>query len=159
VRLWTRVGSTWDFNDYRYSVVNCGNATMVSPANGAAIPTTQTFSWTDAGADQYWLYVGNTQGSVDIYNQDQGTATSTTVSGIPTDGRTVWVRLWTRCGSTWSSVDYSYNVGGKSTAFTQLTAASILKKQEGENPGLDSRLLTFKEAWAYLTIPSLLRPV
>jgi hypothetical protein len=122
VRLWTRFGSTWDFNDYNYTTAACGNASMVSPANGARLSTTQTFAWTNAGAEQYWLYVGNTQGSVDVYNQDQGTATSATVSGIPTDGRTIWVRLWSRCGSTWSFNDYSYNAGGTSAAFTQLTA-------------------------------------
>lgn len=35
------------------------------------------------GDTQYWLEVGSTPGGTDLYNADQGGATSVTVSGLP----------------------------------------------------------------------------
>jgi len=33
---------------------------------------------------------------------------STTVTGLPTDGRTIHVRLWFRIAGSWQSADYLY---------------------------------------------------
>ena len=71
-----------------------------------------TFFWTAAaGATEYWLEVGTTSvGSVNQYSQSQGLSLSGTVSGLPTDGSTVYVRLWTLLGGqTWQLFnDYTY---------------------------------------------------
>ena len=48
-------------------------------------------------------------GGTDIYAADQGTATAGTVYGLPMDGRTIWVRLWSLIPSTgWQYHDYMY---------------------------------------------------
>jgi hypothetical protein len=53
--------------------------------------------------------MGSTQGAKDIYNSGSlGTDTSDTVSGLPTDGRTLYVRLWYRIGGEWQYSDFEY---------------------------------------------------
>ena len=49
-------------------------------------------------------------GSTNLYSQSQGLSLSGTVSGLPTDGSTVYVRLWTLLGGqTWQLFnDYTY---------------------------------------------------
>ena len=71
-----------------------------------------TFKWTDVGAPLYWLSIGTRgTGSIDIYHESQGTSTSVTVSGLPTDGSTIYVRLysWQPCTNSWLTNDYTYN--------------------------------------------------
>ena len=47
-------------------------------------------------------------GGFDLYNADQGTATSRTVVGLPADGRMLFVRLWSLIGGAWQARDYTY---------------------------------------------------
>jgi hypothetical protein len=87
---------------------------MTSPTPGSRLTGGQaTFAWAAAtGATQYYLYVGTTQGSQNIYGGSQALALSRTVAGLPTNGTAVWVRLWTRnSAGTWSYNDYSYTTG------------------------------------------------
>jgi hypothetical protein len=83
---------------------------MISPVNGSQLAsTTQTFTWTSvSGATQYWLYLGSTPGSYNIYNQSTGTSTSRTVTGLPSNGSMIYARLWTQYGGEWLYNDYSY---------------------------------------------------
>jgi len=71
-------------------------ATMSSPANGAALTTSNvTFTWNAAtNAARYWLDVGNGPGTAE-YTTGAVTSTSKTVSGLPCDGRTLYVSLYT----------------------------------------------------------------
>jgi hypothetical protein len=87
--------------------------TSIDPPNGSTLTgASQTFSWTGTGITEWWLYVGTTKGARDILNSGSlGTALSTTVNGLPTDGSTIYVRLWHKEGS-WLFTDYTY------TAFT-----------------------------------------
>ena len=52
--------------------------------------------------------MGTTVGAGNLYNEDQGTSLSATVAALPSDGSTVYVRLWSRIGTTWLSNDYTY---------------------------------------------------
>ena len=69
----------------------------ITPPDGSTLTgASQAFSWTGDFLE-YWMYVGTSVGAKDIYNSGSlGTATSTTVTGLPTDGSTVYVRLWDR---------------------------------------------------------------
>src|SRR5206468_5471233 len=68
-----------------------------------------TFSWSGGvGASEYFLYVGNAVGANDIYGQSQGAAQSVTVTGLPTDGRILYVRLYSRLAAGWFYYDYTY---------------------------------------------------
>ena len=70
------------------------------------------------GATEYWLTIGTTGvGSNDVYGGSQGTSLSGTVSGLPTNGSPVYVRLWTLLGGTlWQFNDYTYTAATQSKA-------------------------------------------
>lgn len=112
VRLWSNVGGAWLFNDYTYSACTGCTATkaaMTSPAVGAILNSTSpTFSWTTSLASQTYLQVGRTQGGQDIYSAGQGLGLSTAVAGVPNDGSSIFVRLWTNVGGAWLFNDYNY---------------------------------------------------
>ena len=85
-------------------------ATMTSPTPGTQLSSSSvTFRWSSAsGALEYFIYIGTTAGSNNILGRSTGVSTSTSVSGLPTDGRTLFVRLWTRTSSGWQYNDYTY---------------------------------------------------
>jgi len=126
VRLWTLFGSTWQFNDYTYTAQGGGaKAAIISPTPGSGLSgSTVTFTWTTAtGASAYWIDIGTTAGGFDLYSQGQALATSQTVSGLPTDGRTIYLRLWTAAGGTWQYNDYTFKAAGGGTKAVILTPA------------------------------------
>ena len=52
-----------------------------------------TFTWTAApGATGYYLRLGTTAGANNIYGSGEITATSATVSNLPTNGETIYAR-------------------------------------------------------------------
>jgi uncharacterized protein DUF1566 len=85
--------------------------TSMSPSNGDTLTdSSQLFSWTGSeNTTEYWLYVGSTLGASDIHSSGSlGTATSTTVSGLPTNGNILHVRLWHHEGENWLNTDFTY---------------------------------------------------
>jgi hypothetical protein len=110
VRLWTLLSTGWEYNDYSFAAANGRLAllAMPTPASTFTSPAVR-FGWTSAsGATQYWLYVGSSMGGADYYNSSQGTSLSREVAGLPTNGSTVYVRLWTLLSSGWDFNDYAY---------------------------------------------------
>jgi len=97
IRLWYLVEGSWLYLDEVYI------ASSIAP---------ETFSWQANGAtvSQWWLYAGSTEGSRNYYDSgsDLGGALSTTVTGLPTDGSQVYIRLWYKVGATWLSIDEQY---------------------------------------------------
>jgi hypothetical protein len=84
--------------------------TSINPSDGSTLTAvSQNFSWTGTGVTEYWLYVGTSEGGQDILNSGSlGTSTSTIVNGLPTDGSTVYVRLWHFEGGNWLNTDFTY---------------------------------------------------
>ncbi len=103
-------------------------AVMSSPSNSSTFTSSSVrFSWdAGSGVSRYWLYVGSAYSGYDIYAQNQGVNRSVTVNGIPTDGRTVYVRLWSEINGSWYYNDYNYRAfsgggsGGSATALAQM---------------------------------------
>ncbi len=94
-----------------FNVTTNIKAVMTDPAAGSTLSSpTVIFTWnTGSGASQYWLRVGTTgAGSFNIYNASQGTGLSRSVSGLPTNGSTVYVRLWSYVAGAWQFNDYTY---------------------------------------------------
>ncbi len=90
---------------------------LYSPANGSKLTgTSVTFAWDTstegaaAGATAYSVAVGSTQGGSQYYNS--GTLSSTTfsetVTGLPSNGSTVWTRWSYLVNGQWGYTDYSY---------------------------------------------------
>jgi hypothetical protein len=111
VRLYSLINGAWQFNDYTYAEASSAvPAAITSPAGGSTLTgSTVVFSWTSgAGVTQYSLHVGTTgAGSTNIFG---GTVTgqSKSVSGIPTTGGTLYVRLYSLIGGAWQFNDYTY---------------------------------------------------
>ena len=100
-------GNTEDYTYTAYAVVAIPEIT--SPTPGSTLSSsTETFEWT-SGADEYWLWVGSSVGTNDIYNSGSlGRNTSDTVYNLPADGSQVYVRLYYNFGNGWKPKDYTY---------------------------------------------------
>ena len=95
-------------------------ATMLTPAPGSKMTgANATFTWnTGLGVSQYKLYIGSTAGASDIDLVNTGTATTTSVTNLPTNGETLYVTLYSLIGSTWTPKAYTYLASGTGTAAT-----------------------------------------
>jgi hypothetical protein len=126
VRLWSLVSGGWQSNDYTYTAVTSSpsaRAQMTSPAPGSTLTaSTVEFKWTGgAGVAQYYLWVGTTgAGSNNLANQNRGTNLGAIVTGLPTNGSTLYVRLWSLTGGAWQSYDYTYTATTPTLARAQM---------------------------------------
>lgn len=104
-------------------------ASMTSPATGSTLAgSSATFSWNaGSGALEYFLYAGTSPGTNNLYGASQGLGRSATVGNLPTDGSTVYVRLWTRFASGWEYADTSYRAASAQSGggTTQAKAALV----------------------------------
>src|SRR5678815_3526709 len=94
---------------------------ITSPANGSMLSSSSvTFQWTAGTATQYGLWIGSTGvGSANLATPPASASTSYAATGLPTDGRTLYVRLWSLVSGIWQFSDYSYTafaVGGTITS-------------------------------------------
>jgi hypothetical protein len=113
VTLYSLVNGSWLSNVYMYTGYSLAAAggVLTTPAPGSVLASeTVTFEWTaGAGASAYWLDVGNVAGGDQYYQSGNlGGALSTTVSGLPTDGSTIYATLYSLIGSQWTANAYSY---------------------------------------------------
>ena len=113
VRLWTFIngGTTQLSNDYTYAEFAPSAAAITSPAPGSTLTSASTtFTWNAVtGPSSYYIWVGTTLGGYDLANQGPFTGTSATLT-LPTNGTTIYVRLWTftNGGATQLHNDYTY---------------------------------------------------
>ena len=105
---------------------------ITSPAAGSVLPgSTATFTWTAAsGVSQYQLWVGSSAGK-DNLGLCAGMATTCQLTGLPTNGETLYVQLDWDISGKWTSTDYTYSaassssptLSGLSCATASMTAA------------------------------------
>jgi hypothetical protein len=113
--VWVRLWYTIDqlrWVDYQYTAMLIGDPEMVSPTPGSQLGgDTETFQWSANGTPvtEWCLYVGTSVGGKEIHDSGSlGSSTlSAVVSGLPSDGSTVWVRLW-YVSNNWRWVDFQY---------------------------------------------------
>jgi hypothetical protein len=109
-----------------------GPATMSTPAASATLTgSSVTFTWyPSSSATAYWLDIGSTAGGNNYYSSGNlGTALSTTVAGLPTNGSTVYATLYSLISGNWVSSPYTYtafNAGAETAILTTPTPASTL---------------------------------
>jgi len=89
-----------------------GTPAITSPVPGSVLSgASETFTWSAGGAavSRWRLEVGTTPDGRDLFVENLDPAvTSTLVSGLPTDGSTVYVNLKWRIGSASSVASYEY---------------------------------------------------
>ncbi len=87
---------------------------IAGPEPGTTLSgTSATFAWVSNGATvaKYRLWVGTSVGASNIYDSGglANTVTSRTVSGLPSNGSTVYARLRIKNDGVWESFrDYQY---------------------------------------------------
>src|SRR5262249_35979864 len=84
-------------------------AVMTSPAPGSTFTSSSvTFQWTAGSATTYALKVGSSPGALDFFGAET-TSRSATVNGIATDGRTIYVTLYSKVNNSWLAPNsYTY---------------------------------------------------
>jgi hypothetical protein len=113
VTLYSLVGGTWTPNAYTYTALNLAGAggVITTPAPGSTLTgSTVTFDWSaGSGASAYWLDIGSTAGGNNYYSSGNlGNVLTTTASGLPTDGSTVYVTLYSLISGSWVGNAYTY---------------------------------------------------
>ena len=141
VTLYSLVGGVWLSNGYTYTAYSLAAAAgvLTTPTPGSVLTgSSVTFDWTaGSGASAYWIDVGSTAGGHDIYSSGNlGNVLTTSVSGLPTDGSTIYVTLYSLVGGVWSGNAYTY---------TALNATSGLAVMQTPAPGstLSGNTVTF----------------
>ena len=134
VTLYSYVSGVWLSTGYTYTAYNLAAAggVITTPTPGSMLNgSSVTFDWTaGAGATNYWLDVGSTPNG-NQYEQSGplGNVLTTTVSGLPTDGSTIYVTLYTYVSGVWSANSYTYtafNATGGIAAMQTPVPGSIL---------------------------------
>jgi hypothetical protein len=110
VRLWTGSTNGYQYNDYTFKASGGVKAVMTAPAPSSVLSgSTVTFTWSAAaGATSYWLDVGTVAGGFNLYTKGEGLLTSQSVTGLPTGGSTIYVRLWSAINGIWQFSDSTY---------------------------------------------------
>jgi hypothetical protein len=111
VTLFSLIDGNWYSLDYQYQASQGGNAfpaQMTSPANGSTLNSPQMFVWDGGyGVDDFYLQIGSCLGCYDILDENEGQNLARTLA-LPTDGRTVFARLFSSIQGTWWYYDYQY---------------------------------------------------
>jgi hypothetical protein len=94
-------------------IVTAANvASMLSPAIGSTLAgPVASFTWAPATAGtNYYLWLGTAgAGTHDLSTSEKTPANSAKVRDLPTNGQTIYVRLWTELGQdNFSYTDYTY---------------------------------------------------
>jgi hypothetical protein len=109
-RLYSMVEGAVQYIDCTYTESGAP-AALSSPTPGSTLSGSGvTFTWSAGyGASGYTLWLGSKGvGSDDLYNSGQQTATSAKVTGLPTNGKTIYARLFTTLNGVQVYVDYTY---------------------------------------------------
>jgi hypothetical protein len=124
-RLYTYYGSSPVFSDYVFTAATQAALTSPTPSSVLTGPAV-TFNWTTAaGATSYRLWLGTSRGTTNLYSSGVVTATSATVNHLPTNGETIYARLYTYYGSILVSTDYVFTAATQA-ALTSPTPGSVL---------------------------------
>jgi hypothetical protein len=127
-RLYSDFNGTLVYNDYTYKAAS--QAVLTTPAPGSTLPgTSATFTWTAAtgsGNAGYWLFLGTTgAGSKNLYDSGQQTATSAKVDGLPTNGETIYARVYTDYSGVLVYNDYTYKAAAQAVLTTPAPGSTL----------------------------------
>jgi hypothetical protein len=115
VRLWSWINGAWLSNDYTYTAYTAAGsekAVMQSPAPGTTLAGAATkLSWSSGvGVASWALWIGSNPDTYDVYAGWEPGLWRALM--LPTDGRTLYVTLWSFLNGVWQPNAYTY------TAFT-----------------------------------------
>ena len=126
VTLYSVIAGAWVGNGYTYTAAangTAGLAVITTPPSGSTLSgDTPTFDWSAAtNASGYWIAVGSTAGAQDIYQHGPISGLTFTLpvpysapygytyGGLPKNGSTIYVTLYSDIGGQWfgnTSINY-----------------------------------------------------
>jgi hypothetical protein len=111
-RLYSVINGATVYNDYTYSTGSLAQLTSPSPSS-LLTATTVEFTWSaGTGVSQYDLHLSTVApGDYDLYVSGHITGTSRVVTKLPTNGTTVYARLYSVIGGVTFYSDYTYSTG------------------------------------------------
>ena len=107
-------------------------ASLTSPAAGSTLPgSSATFAWSaGSGATAYQLWIGSTGiNSQNLYSSGALTATSATVNHLPTDGETIYARLYTELNGVWIHADYTFTAASQAAIASPAAGSTLTGPQ------------------------------
>lgn len=138
LRLFTKQNNGWSSVDSSFSTGQLGKSAIItSPANGATnIDSTSpvTVSWIGGmNVSSYYLYVGTTVGTANVYGSGETTATSTQVHLQPST--VYYCRIFTKnTSNSWSYTDSSFTTGNQGAPAAIITPANGTTNVDGSIP-------------------------
>ncbi len=109
-RLFTTINGVAEHTDYTYTAA--AQAVLTTPTPGSTLTgSSATFTWTAGTGNTtgYSLWLGSTGvGSNNLYHSGSTVATSVTATGLPTNGETIYARLFSYINGTAEHTDYTY---------------------------------------------------
>ncbi len=89
-----------------------GELLTPSPCTPQLTGSQVTFTWSANGANAFMLLVGDSRvtepGGSNLYTSGQTGSKQAIVKNLPTDGRNIYVRLWSRIGTNWYTPPQDY---------------------------------------------------
>jgi uncharacterized protein YkwD len=86
-------------------------AQLSSPGDGSTLSNSEVFRWNAVnGARGYRIDIGTKQGWSNLLSANLGRATAISIRGFPSNGATIYIRLWTQLPSGWVYNDYQYRL-------------------------------------------------
>jgi serine protease len=125
-RLWTALSGGSVHADYIFTAAAI--AAITSPTPGSIISgSSATFTWSAApGAASYNLWLGTAGvGSNNLWGSGATTVTSITFGGLPTNGETVYVRLWTTLNGVSLHNDYVYTTAAQALMISPFAGSTF----------------------------------
>jgi len=115
VSLYTKINGSYQDstgayfrNSYTYTAMRIGAIAVPAP-NSTLGGATATFAWAAVpGANEYWLDVGTAPFVGNIAAGSVGLATARQVTGLPTDGSTVFATLYTKVNGSYQDSTGAY---------------------------------------------------
>jgi hypothetical protein len=112
--LYSYISGAWQSTVYSYTASGSPTpAALTTPSTSSPLSgSTVTFTWSPgSGVTYFWLNLGTASSGADaknIYAGASTTATSVTVSGLPTNGETIYATLYSYIGGAWQPTVYTY---------------------------------------------------
>jgi hypothetical protein len=128
-RLFTEINGSWNVYESETFTVAYSAATLTSPSPSTlnvGFNTSNGFTWNSIpGVSGYYLWVGTSQGSENVVNSGEISASQTSYNTGPLPvGELLWARLWTLSSGGWIYAgDVEFSPGALITSPAQQTLA------------------------------------
>ena len=144
VTLYSLVSGAWTPHTYTYTAFNLATASgaLTTPTPGSTLASsTVTFGWTaGTGSSAYWMDIGSSAGGNNLYSSGNlGNVLTKTVSGLPANGITIYVTLYSFIAGQWIANHYTY---------TALNATAALATMQTPTPGTTLSGSTVAFTWS-----------